>query len=271
MSRVVTVLQARVGSTRLPGKVLLPLGGRPALERLAERVRRARRAGTVVIATTTASEDAVLETVAARAGVLCFRGHPTDLLDRHYQVARMLGATHVVKVPSDCVLIDGQVIDRVIEAFFARPGAFDYVSNLHPESYPDGNDVEICTVAALERAWSEAVRPLDREHTTPYLWDHPETFRIGNVAWETGRDLSRSHRIVLDYPDDWEVIRRVFDALYPRDPAFGLPDVVRYLDNHPEVRELNARYRGVHWYRHHLDELRTVSAEDTCLVPGESR
>lgn len=271
MSHVVTVIQARVGSTRLPGKVLLPLGGRPALERMAERVRGARLAGTVVIATTTAREDDVVEELCSRARVLCFRGHPTDLLDRHYQVARMLAATHVVKIPSDCVLIDRDVVDRVVGAFLSRPDAYDYVSNLHPESYPDGNDVEVCTFAALERAWREADRPLEREHTTPYLWDHPEDFRIGNVAWEAGRDLSRSHRVVLDYPDDWEVIRRVFDALHPRDPGFGLHDVVRYLDEHREIRDLNARYHGVHWYRHHLDELRTVSAEATWLVPEASR
>jgi spore coat polysaccharide biosynthesis protein SpsF len=271
VSHVVTVIQARVASTRLPRKVLLPLGGKPALERMVERVGRARLAGTVVVATTTDREDDVLEALCARIRVHCFRGHPTDLLDRHYQVARVLSATHVVKVPSDCVLIDPRIIDRVLAVCLARPETYDYVSNLHPQSYPDGNDVEVCTFAALARAWRAATRPLDREHTTPYLWDHPEDFRIGNVVWETGRDLSRSHRIVLDYPEDWEVIRRTFDALYPQDPAFGFDDIVRFLDDHDEVRDVNAPYRGVNWYRHHLSELRTVTADETRLAPQEPR
>lgn len=262
-SGVVTVVQARRGSTRLPDKVLLPLGGATVLERMVERVARARLRGTLVVATTTEAQDDALEALCARAGVTCFRGHPTDLLDRHYQAGRALGATDVVKIPSDCVLIDPAVIDRVIGAYLDRRDRYDYVSNLHPESYPDGNDVEICSFEALERAWRAAERPLDREHTTPHLWDHPGTFRLGNVVWETGLDLSRSHRVVLDYPEDYEVIRHVFDALWPVDPGFDLADIVRYLDGHPEVRSLNQRYRGVNWYRHHLGELHTVSAAQT--------
>jgi spore coat polysaccharide biosynthesis protein SpsF len=260
---VVTVVQARRGSTRLPDKVLLPLGGLTVLERMLERVARARRRGTLVVATTTKPEDDVLEALCARAGILCYRGHPTDLLDRHYNVARALDATDVVKIPSDCVLIDPAVIDRVVGAYLDCRDRYDYMSNLHPESYPDGNDVEICSLAALREAWLAADRPLDREHTTPHLWDHPGRYRVGNVAWETGLDLSRSHRVVLDYSEDYDVIRSVFDALWPVDPQFGLSDIVRYLDEHPETRSLNERYRGVNWYRHHLAELHTVSVSGT--------
>lgn len=268
---VVTVVQARCGSSRLPGKVLLPLGGATVLERMLERVARARRCGTLVVATTTAPVDAAIEAIAGAAGVLCYRGHPEDLLDRHYQVARALGAAHVVKIPSDCPLIDPAVIDRVIGAYLDRADRCDYLSNLHPPTYPDGNDVEICSFAALDVAWHRATRPFEREHTTPYLWERPETFRIGNVRWEAGRDLSQSHRVVLDYPEDYDVIRRVYDGLSASDPWFGVDDVVRYLDGHPAVAALNARHRGVNWYRHHLAELRTVTAADTRVAVEDVR
>lgn len=267
---VVTIVQARCGSTRLPGKVLLPLGGATVLDRMLDRVARARLAGTIVVATTDAAEDDPIAATCLIRDVRCWRGHPTDLLDRHYQAARALGARHVVKVPSDCVLVDPAVIDRVLHAYLARADRYDYVSNLHPPTYPDGNDVEAMSFRALETAWRRARRPLDREHTTPYLWDTPGAFRLGNVVWEGGRDASLTHRVVLDYADDYELIRTVFDALHPGDPAFGVGDVVRFLDAHPEVSALNARYRGVNWYRHHLGELRTVAPTETRRPPEET-
>src|SRR5262245_57932673 len=259
--RVITVIQARSGSTRLPGKVLLPLGAATVLGCMLARVRRAEYAGTVMVATTTDPADDDIARQATGAGALVFRGHPTDLLDRHYQAARLLGADLVVKIPSDCPLIDPAVIDRVLAHHVAQPA--DYTSNLHPQSYPDGNDVEVCTFAVLESAWRYATRPLDREHTTPFLWDPPGRFRVANVVWETGQDLSRSHRVVLDYAEDYEVIRAVYDALFPSNPEFTVRDVVDYLDAHPEIASLNAVYRGVNWYRHHLAELTAVSEADT--------
>jgi spore coat polysaccharide biosynthesis protein SpsF len=266
---IATVVQARCSSSRLPRKVLLPLGEGTVLEAMLERVARARRCGTLVVATTTSPPDDEIEALCGRAAVPCYRGDPEDLLDRHYQVARALGAAHVVKIPSDCPLIDPAVIDRVLGVYLEAPGRWDYVSNLHPASYPDGNDVEVCSFPALESAWRAASRPFEREHTTPFLWESPERFRIGNVTWEAGRDLSRSHRVVLDYVEDYEVIRRVFDALSLTNPRFGVRDVVRYLDAHPEVAGLNARHRGVNWYREHLAELRTVTAADTRLETEE--
>lgn len=266
---VVTIVQARSASTRLPGKVLLPLGRATVLEQLVARVARAARSGQVVVATTTDARDEAIWRVCRASGIRCYRGHPFDLLDRHYQVARMLDAAYVVKIPSDCPLIDPAIIDRVLGFYLDWAEQYDYVSNLHPPTYPDGNDVEVCAFRALETAWHEATRPLEREHTTPFLWDQPERFRVANVAWEGGRDRSLSHRVVLDYPEDYEVIRRIWDALNGDARAFDVHAVVEYLDAHPEVAELNARYRGVNWYRHHLAELRTVRDRDTRFAPEE--
>lgn len=256
-----TLVQARTGSTRLPGKVLLPLGASTVLEVMLERVRAARLVGTVVVATTTeASDDPVVE-LCRRAGLPCFRGHPTDLLDRHYQAWRSSPADAVVKIPSDCPLIDPVVIDRVLGVYAADPNRYDFVSNLHPQSYPDGNDVEVMSASALERAWREAEKPHEREHTTPYLWDNPERFRVGNVTWERGEDLSRDFRWTLDYEDDYALIRAVYDALSPQGPLFSVGDIVRLLEERPALRALNAARLGDAWYQRHANDLKTFSKE----------
>ncbi|MEZ4516558.1 MAG: acylneuraminate cytidylyltransferase [Chloroflexota bacterium] len=201
--------------------------------------------------------------------LLCYRGDPDDLLDRHYLAAQALEATTVIKIPSDVPLIDPRIIDQVIAFYLAHDGEFDYVSNLHPASYPDGNDVEIMTMAALETAWQEAKRPLEREHTTPFFWENPQRFRTGNVSWDSGLDYSMSHRWTIDYQADYAFISAIYDALYSPDRHFSLEDILGYLDEHPEVAAINADLAGVNWYRLHLSELRTVTAEMTKQVGGE--
>jgi len=268
--RVLVVVQARTGSSRLPGKVLLPVAGAPVLVRMLERVLAARTRFDLVVATTDRPEDDGLAERVRRLGVRVFRGHPTDLLDRHYRAAVAARAEVVVKIPSDCPLVDPGAVDRVLGAFLAAPGRFDFVSNLHPPSWPDGNDVEVVTFAALGQAFRAAAAPHEREHTTPYVWDRPERFRIGNVAWETGLDLSMTHRFTLDYPDDYAFVAAVYDALWtPSRPVFPLADILSLLEARPDLRDRNARYAGVNWYRHHLDALRTVSAAATRLFPEE--
>ncbi|MBV8201295.1 MAG: glycosyltransferase family protein, partial [Acidobacteria bacterium] len=233
--KVLAVVQARTGSTRLPGKVLLPLAGAPLLLRMLERVQAARTPTEVVVATTTDAADQPVRELARQAGVRCVSGHPTDLLDRHYQAALACGLSPapaagagggggdvVVKIPSDCPLIDPAVIDRVIGCHLADPERFDFVSNLHPATYPDGNDVEVMPMAVLAAAWREAARPHEREHTTPFIWDQPGRFRLGNVRWETGRDLSMSHRFTIDYPEDYAFVSAVYDALYTAAPERSL-------------------------------------------------
>jgi spore coat polysaccharide biosynthesis protein SpsF len=264
---VVTVVQARTGSSRLPNKVMLPLAGKPLLVRMVERVQAAKLAGTVVVATTTNSQDDLIEELCRREGILCFRGHPTDLLDRHYRAGKHFDADAVVKIPSDVPLIDPKIIDKVLGTYLLNPDAYDYVSNLHPPSYPDGNDVEVMYMGALEIAWREAKRGFEREHTTPFLWESPERFSIANVAWETGLDYSMTHRWTIDYEEDYMFIDAVYEALYPYDPLFGLGDILALLELRPEIADLNALYAGVNWYRHHLDDLKTVGQQQTRSEP----
>ena len=156
---------------------------------MVERVQKSSLAGTIVIATTTESSDDIIEKLCVKEGLNCYRGSQNDLLDRHYQAAKFYNADAVVKIPSDCPLIDPVVIDKVLQYYLENDFAF--VSNLHPATYPDGNDVEIMSMAAMTKAWQEATRPMEREHTTPYIWENPNLFTIGNVAWETGLDYFR--------------------------------------------------------------------------------
>lgn len=262
MTRVVTIIQARTGSSRLPGKVLLPAVGRPLLALMVDRVRRASRVGTVVLATTVEPADDAIEALGRSLGVVTFRGHPTDCLDRHLRAARALEAEVVVKIPSDCPLIDPGVIDRVLSSFLENPERYDYVSNLHPESYPDGNDVEVMSMKALESAWLEARRPYEREHTTPFLWDQPDRFRLGASIWETGLDLSRTFRWVLDYPEDYELIRTIYERLSVHRPDFGLDDILTLMAREPRLADINRRHIGSQWYGHHVGELRTLKISD---------
>jgi spore coat polysaccharide biosynthesis protein SpsF len=198
-----------------------------------------------------------------------YAGHPTDLLERHVGAARQLRADVVVKIPSDCPLIDPGIIDRVVGLFRQAGWHYDFVSNLHPASYPDGCDVEVMSLAALETAWREARKPHEREHTTPFLWDQPRRFRVGNVRWESGRDLSMTHRLTIDYPQDYALVRAVFEALHrPGAPPFTLEEILSFLDRHPEVFALNRTLAGINWYRHHLNDLATVTASETVAAPA---
>lgn len=252
--KVVTVIQARMSSTRLPGKVMLPVLGKPLLVRMLERVQAAKSIGELVVATSTNPDDDEIEKLCVQNDLTCFRGHLTDLLDRHYQVAMKFNADAIAKIPSDCPLIDPRVIDKVIQHFINHD-EYDFVSNLHPATYPDGNDVEIMSFASLECAWKDASKDYEREHTTPFIWEHQDVFKVGNVIWESGLDYSASHRWTIDYPEDYEFIRKVFEELYPTNPEFSLDDILNLLKRKPEIAEINSQYLGKYWYENYLDEL----------------
>lgn len=247
-----------MSSSRLPGKVMMPILSKPLLLRMIERVQIAKFAGQLVIATSTNSDDDEIERLCGSNNLICYRGHLTDLLDRHYQAAKKIGADAVVKIPSDCPLIDPQIIDEVIKYFIDNYDKYDFVSNLHPATYPDGNDVEIFSFTALEKAWMEADKQLEREHTTPYFWENPDKFKIGNVVWKTGFDYSTTHRWTIDFEEDYQFIKKVYEELYENKPDFGLYDILNLLGSKPEIGLINNKYLGKYWYEKHLDELKHI-------------
>ena len=252
-----------MGSSRLPGKVLLPLADKPLLLRMFERVSFAKFAGEIVVALTNEELDNQLVLLCQKNKINYFRGSTLDLLDRHYKAAKKTSAEIVIKIPSDCPLIDHHIIDKVILYYINNREKYDFVSNLHPPSYPDGNDVEVMSFETLEAAWINAKKDFEREHTTPFIWENPDKFRIGNVVWETGLDYSMTHRFTIDYKEDYEFIKRVYDELYPKKNRFGLKDILKLLEDKPELKKINNMYAGVNWYRNHINELKTISPEQT--------
>jgi spore coat polysaccharide biosynthesis protein SpsF len=257
--KILIVIQARRGSTRFPNKVMMPLKGKPLLIRMIERVRAASAEFETIVATTAHKSDDSIRQLCREIGVKCYSGHPTDLLDRHYQAAVLEKADVVAKIPSDCPLIDPAVISKVLGYFLSHADQYDFVSNLHPPSYPDGNDVEVMSMSVLDQAWRESERQFEREHTTPFIWEWPERFRVGNVAWETGKDYSQTHRWTIDYPEDYHFISSVYDRLWTREhPIFSIQEILDLLEKEPSLATLNEKYAGENWYRHHLHELRTI-------------
>lgn len=245
---ILIVIQARSGSSRLPGKVFLPLKDRPLLLRMYERIQFSKTPKKVIIATTTKSEDDQIAVLCEKNEIEYYRGHQTDLLDRHYKAGIEYGADIVVKIPSDCPLICPDVIDKVLNFFISNKNKFDFVSNLHPQSYPDGNDVEVIPMKILETAYNEASKQYEREHTTPFIWENKNRFRIGNVLWETGLDYSNKYRFTIDYEEDYELIKSIYDELYDKKNDFKLPDILRLLEQKPELEKVNEKYLGENWY-----------------------
>jgi len=225
-ARVVIIVQARMTSSRLPGKVLMPLSGRPALARLMWRMRTVRGAADAVVATSEAPSDDALADLCKREGFPCMRGSLDDVLSRYHAAARAARADVVVRVTGDCPLHDPGVVDRAIALFQAESAHVDYVSNVDERTYPDGLDVEVCSFAALDQAQRYAHTAFEREHVTPYLRRH---FRKRTLAQEV--DLS-DLRWTLDYREDYQIIGAIYQAL---GEGFGARQVYELLIERPNL------------------------------------
>jgi spore coat polysaccharide biosynthesis protein SpsF len=233
---VLGVLQARCSSSRLPGKVLLPLQGEPMLMRQIERVRRAQSIDRLTVATSTSASDGPLAELCRSRNIDCFRGSLEDVLDRVYRAAERVNPAYVVRLTGDCPLADPAVIDAVVR--FCMQGGFDYASNALEPTFPDGLDVEVMTFASLREAWTKARLHSEREHVTPYIYKHDSEFRIGSYKREP--DLS-ALRWTVDEPQDYELVCTIYDALYPSNPSFSTEDVLRLMDARPHMKTSNTR------------------------------
>lgn len=239
--RTVAIIQARMGATRLPGKVLKPLGGSSVLGNVLMRVKACPRLNRVIVATTDAPADDVVAAESEKFGAGCFRGSEPDVLSRYYGAAQMAGAEVVIRITADCPLYDGTLLDRML-AVFHRVNQdttlpLDYMSNVLERTFPLGLDTEIFTFAALERAHHEAKQLHEREHVTPYFYHHPELFRLRSFKSDT--DLS-SYRWTLDTPEDWQFIEAVYHNLYEEAEIFSTAGVLKLLKERPELAKLNA-------------------------------
>jgi spore coat polysaccharide biosynthesis protein SpsF len=244
-SAVIAIIQARMASSRLPGKVLLDIGGKPMLCRVVERARRAQSLRQVVVATTTDPSDDAVERLCRECGYPCYRGSVQDVLDRYYQAARLHSAGIVVRITADCPVIDPELIDAVVNALISF--RYDFVANRLPppwgRTYPIGLDVEVCTFAGLETGWHEARLPHQREHVMPFFYDNPERFRIHLLNHDA--DLS-ALRWTVDTAEDLELMRQVYARFDGRDD-FSWLEVLKLFEREPELAQINAGVQHKHY------------------------
>jgi spore coat polysaccharide biosynthesis protein SpsF (cytidylyltransferase family) len=235
---IAAIIQARMGSTRLPGKVMRVLSGKPVLWHVVDRVARATLADYVIVATTSGKEDDVIENFCINNNIMVFRGSSEDVLKRYVDTARMLkekkiDLSLIVRITSDCPMIDPDIIDKVIIAMIK--GDYDYVSNTLEPTYPDGLDVEVCTLSALMDADSKARLPSEREHVTSYLKTTPGIKRL-NVTDDFNHS---SMRWTLDQQEDYDFINEVYKSLYNPEKFFKMRDILDLLRRRPELILLN--------------------------------
>ncbi|MEK7116764.1 MAG: glycosyltransferase family protein [Patescibacteria group bacterium] len=234
--KTICIIQARMNSTRLPGKILMKAGGRTILENVLIRVGQAKKIGKIVVATTDRREDDVTEKLCRKIGVDCFRGSENDVLDRFYQCALFYrNYSVIIRINADCPLTDPQIIDKVINIFFREK--VDYASNVIPPTFPDGLDVEVFSFNILKNMWKKAKKSHEREHVTAHIRDNPRRFRIANLNNE--KDISR-FRFTVDYKDDIKLINNLLKLL-PRD--FVLEDILKVLKQNDSLIDINKKYR----------------------------
>ncbi|HNY71965.1 MAG TPA: glycosyltransferase family protein [Syntrophales bacterium] len=240
MKRVNAIIEARMGSSRLPGKTMMEILGKPSIELLMERLRRARRITDIVMATTVNAEDDVIAAFCLDYGVKCFRGSSEDVLARVYHAAREHRTDVIVEVTGDCPLLDPWLIDACIDVFLKAD--YDYLSNFIEQSYPPGIDVQIFAFAALERMHRAAKEAKFREHVTLYILKNPELFKMHNVYAPPELHYPDWH-LELDEYADYELIKAIYEHLYPKNPAFTTMDIIGLLKEHPEWLELNRQVK----------------------------
>lgn len=229
------IIQARMGSTRLPGKVLADICGQPLLQRLIDRIRATPGINRIVIATTTEPADDVLTTWCLERSLSVFRGSVDDVLDRFWQCAQQNKAEFIVRVTADDPLKDPEIIQKALDLCGSAPEV-DYASNTLEPTYPEGLDIEVIRYRALERAAKEAILPSEREHVTPYIWSHPERFVLRSFGMQP--DLSH-WRWTVDKPNDLELVQRIF-AQFFNQPLVDHRSVIAWLDAHPELLAINS-------------------------------
>jgi len=236
------IVQARMGSSRLPGKVLADLAGAPSLVRLFERLRRAKSVSTIVLATSTlAGDDIIADFVAAIPDIGLWRGPEQDVLKRYADAARHFDLDPIVRITADCPLVDPAVIDAVVGQF--RRGDFDYADNVLPRTFPHGYDTQVFSRRALEAADLEATLAADREHVGPFIIRNADRFAATHVT--SAAEPHPELRITMDYPEDLTLIRGIYERLYPRNPDFGLAEILELRESEPALFEVN-RERAIY-------------------------
>jgi spore coat polysaccharide biosynthesis protein SpsF len=238
--KTVAIIQARMGSTRLPGKVMKQLCGKTVLSHVISRVKACLLVDEVVVATTKSLADDVIVIESEKCCIHCFRGSEDDVLERYYLAAKEYQADVIIRITSDCPLFDSEVLTGMLECFKTETEdglEIDYLSNCLLHTYPRGLDAEVFTFKVLEKAFQEACQSYEREHVTPYIYEHPEIFSLHNQ--NNDDDLSH-YRWTLDTEDDWKLIEEIYKSLYRSNDIFTTNEIIGFLEDKPDLLMLNA-------------------------------
>lgn len=256
------IIQARMSSTRLPGKSMKTLSGKPLLWHVIDRVSRSRKAKRIIVATSTQSEDDAIEKFCRESGTACYRGSLDNVLERYYEAARVYGVETIVRITADCPLIDPEIIDRCVSSF-EQSGA-DYVSNVAPgpRTFPRGLDTEVFSFSVLEKAYRQGREPYEQEHVTPYIVENKRgEFSIGQTV-VADEAYAGNFRLVVDYPADYAVLQKLYDVFYEDGAIISVPAVIEFLRTHPDLASRNVEGKPAHIRRG-----RTCSGEQKPLPP----
>lgn len=238
--KIVATVEVRMTSSRLPGKVLLPLAGKPALERLIERLKRSKYIDEIVVATTVNDADQSIVELAQKLGVSCFRGSEDDVLSRVLGAAQSVNGDIICEVTGDCPALDYRLIDQGIEDFFTHD--VHYVGNVYPSTYPIGFDVQVFPTKVLEEVNRLTQDPLDHTHVSYYIYMHPDRFKVR--MWKSEGEYNWPElRVTLDEKADYEFVNAIFEKLIPENEDFSALDVIHLLKKEPQLLEINKHVR----------------------------
>ena len=228
------IIQARIGSTRLPGKILKELSGKPMLWHIVERLLHSKLIDKIIIATSDLPDDDQTEKFCIENGLTFFRGSSSNVLSRYYETAKKYPSDLIIRITADCPVIDPEIIDNMLKFFIdkSKNARIDYLSNVHPRTFPRGLDTEIFTFAALEKAYNEADSDSEREHVTPYFYQHPKIFSIRNFVNKTDYSF---HRWTVDTGEDFKLIQEMYSELYQPKRIFLFDDILRLFKRRPEL------------------------------------
>ncbi|MBW3000354.1 glycosyltransferase family protein [Candidatus Woesearchaeota archaeon] len=233
---ILAIVQARMSSRRLPGKILKEIKGKPLIFYVLNQVKKSKLVDNIVLASTNKEKDALLLETVKREGFETFAGSEDDVLDRYYRAAKKFRGDTIVRVTGDCPLIDPEIIDKVIQGFISSD--CDYASNIHPPSFPDGLDVEVFSFNALKKAWEEAKLKSEREHVTPYIWKNKDKFKIVNFVNE--KNLNKL-RWTVDEEEDFILITKIIEKL--EGSEINMNNVLDIFKRYPELNDINKKYK----------------------------
>lgn len=238
---IVGILQARMSSSRLPGKVMLEVAGKSMLEHMIKRISRSKKLDKIIVATTEQTIDDVIVQLSEKMNIQCFRGSEDDVLFRYLQAAEISNASIIVRLCGDSPLLDALTIDNVVESYCKSN--YDYVSNLLPphRTYPDGMGVEVFSSEILKKVHIAAKKLAEREHVTLHIWTQPTKFKIHRVDYK--KDISQ-YRFNLDYIEDFIFLKKIFENLYSKNKFFSMEDTIDWLEKNPEVLRLNSHIKS---------------------------